>query len=201
MCGRVYIAPADPELRELVKEMNHTRLANRFKNNQKDPLQAEGEIFPSSVLPVLASNQNGAPHVFPMKWGFSGNRGLLINARAETAAQKQTFRDSWNRHRCVIPVSSYYEWEHDEKKKAGQKYMLFPEEQHIIWFAGLYRMENDIPAFVILTRPADESLIWMHDRMPVMLSKPVADQWIRPDAHPDLIIKKSLTRIRWEKTE
>ncbi len=198
MCGRVYMAPANPELRELVKEMNRSRLAERFRKRPEDMLTAEGEIFPSAVLPVLASSRTGEQHVFPMKWGFGGGKGLLINARAETAAEKPTFRESWAKHRCAIPASWYFEWEHDEKKRAGQKYALKPEGEDLIWLAGLYRMEGELPVFVILTRPADERLAWMHDRMPVMLPKASVGEWIRPDGQPAPIVQNSLTRVRWE---
>ena len=192
------MAPANPELRELVKEMNRSRLAERFRKQPDEMLAAEGEIFPSAVLPVLASNRAGEQRVFPMKWGFSGGKGLLINARAETAAEKATFREAWAKHRCAIPASWYFEWEHDEKHRAGQKYALKPEGEGLIWLAGLYRMEGDLPAFVILTRPADERLAWMHDRMPVMLPKPAVGAWIRPDGQPEAIVKSSLTQVSWE---
>ena len=201
MCGRVYMAPANPELRELVKEMNRSRLAGCFRKNDDEQLNAEGEICPSAVLPVLASNKAGERRVFPMKWGFSQRGRLLINARAETAADKPTFRESWLKHRCVIPVSWYFEWEHDEKKKAGQKYALKPEIPGLVMLAGLYRMEEGIPAFVILTRPADEKLVWMHNRMPVMLPLQEAKNWIRPDTDPEASILRSLTDIRWQKAE
>ena len=192
------MAPADPELRELVKEMNRSKLASRFKGKEGGLLQPEGEIFPSAVLPVLAVNRAGVQRVFPMKWGFSGPKGLLINARAETAAEKAAFREPWAAHRCVIPVSWYFEWEHDEKKKAGQKYALRPEEQGLVWLAGLYRMEEGLPVFVILTRPADESVAWMHDRMPVMLPRAEIGGWIRPGGDPENAVRNCLTKVRWE---
>ena len=199
MCGRVYMAPADPELRRIVKEMNRSKLAERFRKNEDDSLRAEGEIFPSAVMPVLASNKASEQRIFPMKWGFSSNKGLLINARAETAAEKPTFRDAWCSHRCAIPVSRYYEWEHDEKKRAGQKYFLKPENEERFWLAGLYRREAELPAFVVLTRPAEENLMWMHDRMPVMFLDEAAKAWIRPEAKPDELVHHCLTRICWEK--
>ena len=198
MCGRVYMAPADPELRELVKEMNRSRLAARFRKNENEPLQAEGEIFPSAVLPAIATSRQGEERVFPMKWGFSGSKGLLINARAETAAERPAFREAWARHRCVIPASWYFEWEHDERKRAGQKYALRPETDGLVWLAGLYRMEEGIPVFVILTRAADEGIAWMHDRMPVMLPRGEVSEWIRPDRNPEAIIQSCLTKVRWE---
>ncbi len=200
MCGRVYFEPDHPELRELVKEMNRSRLAARFRKQPDEVLTAEGEIFPSAVLPVLAFSRGGERRVFPMKWGFSGGKRLLINARAETAAQKQTFREAWAKHRCAVPASWYFEWEHDEKQRAGQKYALKPEGGNLIWLAGLYRMEAELPSFVILTRPAAEGLAWMHDRMPVLLPGDAVLDWICPTGQPEPedVIKKSLTQIIWE---
>ena len=198
MCGRVYIAPANPELRELVKEMNRSRIAERFRNNGKEFIRAEGELFPSAVLPVIAVNKAGKKRVFPMKWGFRGRRGLLINARTETAAEKPAFKESWEKHRCIIPVSGYFEWEHDEKKRAVKKYVLYPENNGILWLAGLYHMENDMPEFVILTRPAEQCLLWMHDRMPAMLPPKAIENWILPESNPEQIIHSCLKEVCWE---
>lgn len=192
------MAPADPELRELVKEMNRSKLVSRFTGKEGVFLYPEGEVFPSAVLPVLAVNKAGEQRVFPMKWGFSGPKGLLINARAETAADRPAFREAWAAHRCVIPVSWYFEWEHDAKMKAGQKYALRPEEQGLIWLAGLYRLEDSLPVFVVLTRPADERIAWMHDRMPVMLPESEIGKWIRPGNDPAETVKTCLTRILWK---
>ncbi len=199
MCGRVYIAPANPELRALVKEMNRSRLAERFGSSEGESLRAEGEIRPSEVLPVLALNKAGKRQVFPMKWGFTQKKGLLINARAETAAERPAFRESWKCHRCVIPASWYFEWEHDERKKTGQKYALRPPGSPMIRLAGLYRMEEGIPVFVVLTCAADEKISWMHDRMPVMLGSTDAEAWISPEADPEKIIQNRITRVTWEK--
>ena len=193
------MAPANPELRELVKEMNRSRLAGRFRKDPEEMLSAEGEIRPSAVVPVLAMNRKREQQIFPMKWGFSQKNGLLINARAETAAGKPTFREAWARHRCIIPASWYYEWEHDEKKKPGQKYALKPENAELIWLAGLYRIEEGLPAFVILTRPAEENLTWMHDRMPVMLPYEKVHDWICPDSNPEALMNKCLKRVVWQK--
>ena len=72
------MAPANPELRELVKEMNRSRLAGYFRKNDDEQLTAEGEVFPSAVLPVLASNKAGERRVFPMKWGLFPDANKVI---------------------------------------------------------------------------------------------------------------------------
>ena len=191
------MAPADPELRDLVKEMNRSVLAGRFQREENKTLDVTGEICPSAVMPVIAVNRSGLERVFPMKWGFSQRGKLIINARVETAAEKITFREAWQSHRCVIPASWYFEWEHDQKKRSGRKYALRPVSSGIIRLAGLYRMEDGLPVFVILTRPATEGLAWMHDRMPVMLPEKAAKQWIHPENDPAIVVKQCNTDISW----
>ena len=204
MCGRVYMAPADPELRELIKEMNRSALAEQFRNrhniktDENHQLTAEGEIFPSAVLPVIATSKNLEPRVFPMKWGFTQNKKLIINARTETAAEKPTFREAWQSHRCIIPASCYFEWEHDENKKPTRKYILRPNNTTLIRLAGLYRLEDGLPVFVVLTRPAEQNLLWMHDRMPVMLPEEEAALWINPREDPEPLVKKCLIDVAWQ---
>ena len=199
MCGRVYMAPANPELRELVKEMNRSGLADLFRKEKNEQIRAEGEIVPTSVVPVIALNRRHKQCVFPMQWGFRMPNGILINARADTAAEKPAFRESWQKPRCVIPASWYFEWEHSEKNRIGCKYALKPDTSDLIWLAGLYRMENGIPAFVILTRKAAEDLSWMHDRMPVMLPEQSISQWINPEGRPEELIQNCLTKVVWQR--
>ena len=208
MCGRYYADPIDLEMRELAEEMNRSPLAERFRKKSGEPLSFAGDILPSSIIPAIASDRAGRRKVFPMKWGFatqmtsgSSRTGLLINARTETAALKLMFRESWAKHRCAIPASLYYEWEHTDgqngRRKIGRKYAIRPETEGPVWLAGLYRLAGGIPECVILTRQADESIAWMHDRMPLMLPADRVSEWIRPDADPAKTAGVCLTRVRW----
>lgn len=117
MCTRFYINISDEELREIVRAAQASPLAQKFML-AGDPVKASGgEIFPTNVVPVIALSRSGKKSVFPMKWGYTmkrkdGKLSLVLNARSETAGRKPTFRDSWRQHRCVIPASYYFEWEH-----------------------------------------------------------------------------------------
>ena len=108
MCCR-YWADESPELREIVEEMNRSPLVEKWQKTTD--VKSYGEIFPTNVVPVIAPDRSGARAVYPMKWGYTG-RSLLMNARSETAAEKPTFREDWARHRCIVPASWYFEWEH-----------------------------------------------------------------------------------------
>jgi putative SOS response-associated peptidase YedK len=147
-------------------------------------------------------NMGGKKSVFPMKWGFT-EKSLLMNARAETAAVKPAFKEAWARHRCIIPASYYFEWEHlisnDGKKHTGDKYLIQPKDSRVTWLCGLYRFENDMPVFTILTREADEGIRFIHDRMPLIMPDHLVDEWIKPVADPKLLIKESVTEMIAEK--
>ncbi len=99
-----------------------------------------------------------------MKWGFTlpGSKQPLVNARVETAADKPTFSESWRWHRCIIPASWYYEWQHyktdDGKNKTGDKYLIQPKDSSATWLGGLYRIEDDLPVFTVLTKAPTEEL-------------------------------------------
>ena len=199
MCCR-YWTDESPELRPIVEEMNRSPLMRKWQDKAK--VKSYGEIFPTDVVPVIAPNRSGLRTVYPMKWGYSG-KSLLMNARSETAAEKPTFRDDWARHRCIVPASWYFEWEHypgsDGKKHTGDKYMIHPKDSAVTWLCGLYRIENGLPVFVILTREPGEALRFLHDRMPLIMPDELVTEWIRPDRKPEELLPGALTDLDFEK--
>ena len=158
MCGRYYFSGMtnDEKLTAIVNMMDR-KYPGAYKT---------GEIFPGDVAPAVIQ-QDGkllpvpAVFVFP---GFDGNR-LLINARSETAAQKKTFADSLEKRRAILPALGFYEWSHDGKKT---KFFFQTEDRPVLYLCGVYKVIDGQARFVILTRPANESMIEIHDRMPVI---------------------------------
>lgn len=154
------------------------------------------DIRPTDLAPVIAPDRNGKPAVFPMQWGYNA-RSLLINARVETAAEKPTFREDWIRHRCIIPASGYYEWEHltapDSKPKTGDKYAIHPTHSTMTWLCGLYRIEAGLPHFVVLTREPADSIRFIHDRMPLLLSEDHLSSWLAPTINPADFLPHAIT--------
>jgi len=203
MCCR-YLVALSPELRPYIEAMNRSALIGAFGPSAR--VVTDGEVFPANVAPVLATGRDGKQRVFPMKWGFSaGSRSLLINARTETAAVKPLFRDSWQSHRCMIPAVCYYEWEHQTdgngRKKTGNKYRLQPAGESVTWLCGLYRIEDGLPHFVILTREASGDIRFIHDRMPLIMPDELVDEWIRPGADPAELAARAGTRMMFEKAD
>ena len=147
---------------------------------------------------ILAVEETAA--VFPMRWGYQmeGRSTLLINARVETAAEKPSFRDSWLHHRCILPASRYFEWQHtpgEDGKTTTTKYAIQPYDTHITWLCGLYRIENGLPAFVVLTSEPSPDVAHIHDRMPLILPKGAVRDWVNPRVRAEDLLPYALTRL------
>ena len=130
-----------------------------------------GEISPSMRVPVLT-----APNVSMVQsWGFprADSHGLLINARAETADSKPTFRQSLLHRRCAVPCTGFFEWDHTK-----QKYLFTLPGHALFYLAGIYQLFENQPHFVILTTSANASISDIHDRMPVVLNSDQCVQWL-----------------------
>lgn len=203
MCTRFYVLPTTDEIKEVVEEVQRSMLARRFLE-AGSAVKTSGEIRPTDVVSVLASNREGRAAAFPMRWGFRlpGNT-LVVNARSESAGEKPTFREAWKSHRCAIPASWYYEWQHYKtasgKDRTGDKYAIQPKGTDVTWLCGLYRIEDGLPVFAVLTREPSEELRRIHDRMPVMLPKSAVADWIRPDADPGELLRLARTDVMIEK--
>lgn len=170
MCGRFYTDDDDALYRQV--------LALLYQNNPDEAallMRKTGEIFPTDNVPVVDAD---GPRI--MEWGFTrfDGKGRVINARSETAAGKNMFREPMRSGRCLIPATSYFEWEKQGSKKI--KYQLRPNKDGMFYFAGLYRAEagKNVPLFVILTAPAAENISFIHDRMPVMLPDDASKDWL-----------------------
>ena len=187
-------------MQEIVSDMMRSSLVRKW--NELFPVKTYGEMSPTDIVPVIASNRNRQRAVFPMKWGFTG-KTLLMNARVETAAVKPTFKDAWKSHRCIVPASYYFEWEHlvgnNGKTITGDKYAIQPQGSSMTWLCGLYRFENDMPFFVILTREPGEQIRFIHDRMPLILPEHLVNEWINPDVDPDKLVGEAVTDVVAEK--
>jgi len=207
MCTRYALEKDLPETGEIIEAVLHSKLTSRFLATHARPIITDGEVCPTDIVPVLAPNSKGIKTVFPMQWGFlaKDNKRTLFNARVETAGEKPTFREAWQSHRCIIPASYYFEWEHlksaDGKVKTGDKFAIQPAGCTVTWLCGLYRIEDGFPVFVVLTREPTVELSRIHDRMPLMLPADKIDEWIDPSSDPgellpyalsDMIIEKSI---------
>ena len=67
------------------------------------------------------------------------------------------------------------------------------------WLCGLYRIEEGLPVFVVLTREPGGEIRFIHDRMPLIMPEHLTDKWIRPDTKPEELLPEALTEMVFEK--
>jgi len=153
----------------------------------------KGEIYPTNIAPVFI--RDGAATV---KWGFPNwkNSGVIINARAETAPEKNMFRKPLLENRCVIPSSGFYEWDRVSGRKKKEKYLLRRPGARMLYMAGMMSVfcdaaGCDYSAFVILTTAANDFVAPIHDRMPVILAPDELDRWITDDGFTEHVLRRA----------
>lgn len=175
MCGRYSLTASLDEL------------ARRFDfDSNRDDFEPRYNIAPTQqVLTVIGGDTRRAGF---MRWGLVANWAKsdssgrpLINARAETVAEKPTFRDSLRRRRCLILADGFYEWQAMGDTKRPMRIALRSSEPFA--FAGLWSMSSDpegnrIPSCAIITTAANDLLTPIHHRMPVILPEEVEDLWL-----------------------
>lgn len=165
MCGRYFIDPKDYEMQKLF---------NSIDNDEMQQLN-HGEIFPTTTTLILYNdNEVIKPH--SALWGFPKfqGKGVLINARSESALEKRTFSESIINRRCIIPANGFYEWNHQK-----QKYFFKLPNTNILYMAGFYNDFNNERRFMILTSPANQSVADIHERMPLIVTKNLINSWIK----------------------
>lgn len=194
MCGRFYVALDDPELMEIIKEIDRK---NREEGREAPEIK-RGEVFPTNQVAALRRGGNLAERAIQLQWGFSkfDGRGQIINARSETALEKPMFRKPVLENRCIIPASYYYEWQTEGTKKT-RNLMRDPRGERL-YMAGMYRHEkdSDVPRMVILTRDAAPQIAQVHNRMPVIFDLQEREEWL--SANPDYgeLMRRTVERIQ-----
>ncbi|MBR5179234.1 MAG: SOS response-associated peptidase family protein [Lachnospiraceae bacterium] len=204
MCCRYCLDKTSDELEDIIATALSSKTADKFTRICQ-PMVTNGEIKPTNVAPVIAPAPSGRPAVFAMKWGYNmpGKANPILNARVETAKIRPTFKEDWEKHRCIIPASYYYEWEHltdpAGRTKTGSKFLIQPKGASVTWLCGLYRIEDGLPYFVVLTREPSDSVSQIHNRMPMILPKEKIAEWTNPEGMPDRLIDYALTEMVVEK--
>ena len=161
MCGRYqFTAEQCAEIRQIVETIQQ-----KYGAGQWTP----GEIRPTAKAPVLVREDSG-PSPALMKWGYQLPGTLVINARAETAAEKPMFRRSLATQRCLIPAAAFYEWDAEKRK-----YQFSLPGEDILFMAGLFDRRGGEDCYCILTTAANGSMKPIHDRMPLVLPRSQAE--------------------------
>ena len=180
MCGRyTFITPAPA-------------IEQRFDARFTAAAPTTYNAAPSQRLPVIT---NAAPHQIQLlSWGLvpSWSRDPAagpkpINARAETLAEKPTFRQLLDRRRCLVLTDSFYEWQATPAGKVPHRILLRDERPFAfagLWDEWLDRATGELhPTFTIITTEPNALMASIHNRMPVILPDRAAEQaWLNDGA-------------------
>jgi putative SOS response-associated peptidase YedK len=109
----------------------------------------------------------------------------MINARAETLAEKNAYKSAFKKRRCIIPVTGFYEWQARPGEKTKQPYFIHHPDGEPYAFAGLWEVwrgpnkdQEPLRSCTIITTAANEPMSRIHDRMPVILPREAWDAWL-----------------------
>lgn len=139
---------------------------------------------------VIVVGDDGRRYLTRMRWGLIpswtknpaiGNR--MINARAETVATRPAFRVALRKRRCLVVATGFYEWQ--ERPRGKQPFYLAIKGGEPFGFAGLWdswmsEEGEEIKSCTIITTEANELLLPIHDRMPVILTREAEGLWLDP---------------------
>ena len=179
MCGRFAITSPPEAVRAFFHYAENPNFPPRYN------------IAPTQPIPIVAAHRE-TRHFQLARWGFLPGFvkdvqkfPLLINARAETVAEKPSFRAALRRRRCLIPADCWYEW---RKNGRGPKtpFLLRRAGGGLMAFAGLWETYVDpsggeIDTACIITTMANGATVAIHDRMPAVIAPDDFDAWLDPD--------------------
>jgi len=176
MCGRFTLHTSPEILRE------HFGVAGAPE------LAASYNIAPSQRVPAVRV-AGGRRELVLLRWGLipswaknAKTAYRMINARAETLADKPAYRGAFRQRRCLIPADGFYEWRQTGSGK--QPYHIRMKDEGVFAIAGLWeRWEGDdenIESCSIIVTQANDTIRPVHDRMPVIVAPGDYGQWLDP---------------------
>jgi putative SOS response-associated peptidase YedK len=164
-------------------------LAKAFHLEYVPDLSAQHNIAPTQIVPTVLQNPESNKYEFQqLRWGLVPSwakdpkmGAKLINARAETLAEKPAFRSAFKRRRCLVLADGFYEWQHQKDKK--QPFYFRLQDGQPFGFAGLWELwqsptGEEIASCAIVTIAANELLQPIHERMPAIIAPQDYDLWL-----------------------
>jgi putative SOS response-associated peptidase YedK len=167
------------------------------------PVEARYNIAPTQYIAAIRNTDDDTRELTMLRWGLVpfwakdpsiGNR--MINARAETVAEKPAFRAAYRHRRCIVLADGFYEWHKEGSVKTP--YFISAADGNPFAFAALWESWNhkesgeSMQTATILTAEANEFMASLHHRMPVVLVPETADPWLAGD---DDAIDYALERV------
>ncbi len=212
MCGRFLSVESSAAISE------YFGLPQEF-DSELSSWEPRYNIAPTQVVRVVFQESGSqTARLTVMRWGLvprwrpeRTHSSVMINARAETAADKPSFREAFVARRCIVPMSGFYEWipitsgqQHSaSSKRRRQPYLITPQRSPLLAVAGIWNPpEADTPATVaLLTTSANADVVKLHDRMPVLLRRDDWQDWLDPELHDREVVASMMGPIAPQQLE
>lgn len=171
-----------------------TAVQAHFELTEKPQLAPRYNIAPTQPVAAVGQRADGERGLTHFTWGLIPSwakdpkiGSKMINARAETAAEKPSFRAAYKRRRCLVPMTGFYEWQKQADGRKQPQYIHPAGEGKLFAVAGLWeRWQSDdgseILSCTLLTTNPNELLAPIHNRMPVILDPADYDVWLDVEA-------------------
>ena len=188
MCGR-YVSTRTP-----------SELAEYFGASvDTDPLSPSYNVAPTNDIYAVVADAELGPMVRSFHWGLVpvwakdvkvGSK--MINARAETLAEKPSFKSLFKSRRLIVPMDGFYEWKAVPGQKAKQPMFIHRADREPLAMAGLWTVWRDkaegpdapwLHSCTVITTAANGTMAPVHDRMPAILPERDWAAWLDPDQH------------------
>lgn len=158
--------------------------------------EVPGDLAPryniAPTQPVAVIPNDGQQKIQMFRWGLIphwakdpkiGNR--IINARAETVAEKPSFRNAYRRRRCLVLADGFYEWRKEPGQKRKTPMYIRLQSGRPFGFAGLWETWQPdggeaLRSCTIITTTPSELVAPIHNRMPVVLAPEAYELWLDP---------------------
>jgi putative SOS response-associated peptidase YedK len=172
-------------------------------------LEPRWNIAPTQAAPVVRADPAGVRALTMLRWGLvpawsknASGAAKMINARADTVAEKPAYRAAFRRRRCLVPADGFYEWKAAGRER--QPYRIAFDDGRAFAFAGLWERWEKAPdgpleTFTILTTDANATLLPLHHRMPVILQPDEHAAWLDAERSLEraLLAPRPLPGLAW----
>lgn len=187
MCGR------------FTQTFSSSEIAKAFNLANLPELKPRYNIAPTQEVAAIVRSEASSEREFKwLRWGLipswakdSKMGAKLINARAESVAQKPSFRSAFRYSRCLIIADGFYEWQQQENRKQPfyiQQIDGLPFALAGLWSTWQPKNGETISTCTIITTKANEIVQPIHERMPVILKSTDYEKWLAPTVQqPELL--------------
>lgn len=184
MCGRYALKTPASEL------------AARFGLDEIVDIAQRYNISPGTEIPTIRHSPEGKWVMHLLRWGLVPHGAKdpsigakLINARGETLAEKPSFRDAFKRRRCLVPADGFYEWKTEGRQKQPYYFSLKSGEPFALgglWESWRGPSGDVLRTCCLITTGPNETMLPIHDRMPVIVSPDDYSAWLTGEANDAL---------------